>query len=244
MQTCGTWTSSYRLVLGLLQELDIKPEFAPAEILDDRASTEQDARWDVVFTRIAALQEYGWHAAIQEMLWATDTLNGALTEMDWDRLEPELGRVRARWTDEKRSENVVNYLTPVATPIPVQVPRIRSKSTAPEVTLTYKPTDDMTFFGAYKRGFKSGSFIAATVATPNSNNSFGDEKVKGWEVGFKSRLLDRRMLVNIAFYDYKFKGLQVGAIEQPQGGIPIIHTINATSSSPTPEAASRVRVVL
>src|SRR5207248_2439657 len=100
MQTCGTWTSSYRLVLGLLQELDIKPEFAPAEILDDRASTEQDARWDVVFTRIAALQEYGWHAAIQEMLWATDTLNGALTEMDWDRLEPELGRVRARWTDE------------------------------------------------------------------------------------------------------------------------------------------------
>src|SRR5439155_26054190 len=68
MQNCGTWTSSYRLVLGLLQELDVKPEFAPAEVLDDGASSEEDARWDVVFTRIAALQEYGWHAAIEEML--------------------------------------------------------------------------------------------------------------------------------------------------------------------------------
>jgi iron complex outermembrane receptor protein len=131
----------------------------------------------------------------------------------------------ARYTDEKRDQEVTNYLTGLR--VPVKVDAIHTKNTAPEFTLTYRPTNDLTFFGAYKRAYKSGGFTAATVATPGSDNSFGDEKAKGWEIGLKSRLLDRRLLLNVAFYDYRYNGLQVGAIEQQQGGVPIIHTINA-----------------
>jgi iron complex outermembrane receptor protein len=136
----------------------------------------------------------------------------------------------ARWTDEKRSEEPVNYITGTATPINVLTPKIGSKTTAPEVTLTYRPTDDLTFFGALKRGYKSGSFSIATPPTNGADNSFGDEKVEGGEVGLKSRLLDRRMNVNLAAYDYHYTGLQVGAVEPAVNGLPIIRTVNAGSA--------------
>ncbi|CAN7579098.1 TonB-dependent receptor [Phenylobacterium sp. LjRoot219] len=133
----------------------------------------------------------------------------------------------ARYTDEERTAQALNYLTPTPTVIPIQVPRLHSKNTAPEVTLTYRPKDNLTLFGAYKRAYKSGSFSIATVPTPNSNPSFDDEKVKGGEIGLKSRLLDRRLALNVAVYDYRYTGLQVGAVEQISNGQPVIRTINA-----------------
>jgi len=134
----------------------------------------------------------------------------------------------ARYTDETRKESVFNYIT--ASPIPVAVPKLHASNVAPEATLTYTPTQDLTFFAAYKQAYKSGSFSIATVPTPGSNNSFGDEKVEGGEIGMKSRLLDRQLLFNIAAYDYRYYGLQVGAVEPTVGGAPIIRTVNAGSA--------------
>ncbi len=44
------------------------------------------------------MQEYGWHGAIEDMMWATDTLRDGLTELDWDKLKPELSLARSNWT--------------------------------------------------------------------------------------------------------------------------------------------------
>ncbi|MEZ5736778.1 MAG: TonB-dependent receptor [Novosphingobium sp.] len=82
-----------------------------------------------------------------------------------------------RWTDEKRTESPVNFGSPVT----VLNPRLRSKNTVPEVTLTYTPTDNLTVFAAYKKAYKSGSFSMATSPRPNTDNSFSDEKVEGGE---------------------------------------------------------------
>ena len=143
-----------------------------------------------------------------------------------------------RWTDEARSLSVFDFqnnfdLTPF-----LPRSRVHSSTFSPEATITYTPTDDLTVFGSYKKGFKSGSFSVATppaaVRDPAtgavigaSDNSFDDEKVEGYEIGVKSRLLDRSFLVNVAFYDYRYKGLQVGGIEPTVGGVPVIRTVNA-----------------
>lgn len=132
-----------------------------------------------------------------------------------------------RYSDEKRSERVFDFqnnrdLTPT-----LPVPSIRSKTWSPEFTLTYTPTDDMTVFGSLKKGYKSGSYKLAVPAQAGEDNSFGDEKVKGYEIGLKTRLLDRSLLFNAAFYDYYYDGLQVGAIENSVGGVPVIRTVNA-----------------
>jgi iron complex outermembrane receptor protein len=134
----------------------------------------------------------------------------------------------ARWNDETRSQQVFNILTNA--PVTVAVPRIHASNVSPEITLTYTPTDDLTFFASYKKGYKSGSFSIATVPLPGANNAFGDERVEGAEAGIKARLLDRSLLLNLAAYDYRYKGLQVGGIEPSTNGVPIIRTVNAGSA--------------
>ena len=156
------------------------------------------------------------------------TTHSLFGQARWDILERLELAAGLRWTDEKRSENPFNYLTNAPTVVPI--PEIESKRYSPEVTLTYRPTDDLTAFGAWKQGFKSGSFSIATPAVTGLNNAFGDEKVNGGELGLKSRLLDHRLAVNAAAYYYDYSGLQVGVISPPVDGLPIIQTLNAATA--------------
>jgi hypothetical protein len=102
MEHCGTWTSSYRLVLGLLEEIDNTPAFSPQALAYDGQSPgeeETDALWDVVYTRFAALQEYGWHAGLESLMWATDAVNGSLADLNWQQLQGELSQLRKQWIE-------------------------------------------------------------------------------------------------------------------------------------------------
>ncbi|MBV1687364.1 TonB-dependent receptor [Novosphingobium sp. G106] len=142
-----------------------------------------------------------------------------------------------RYADERRDLSVIDYHANVTnTP---GVPEVRdltptlpvtdnhSKTWSPEATITYTPNDDLTIFASYKKGYKSGSFSVAVPATAGQDKHFGDEKVRGFEVGLKSRLLDRSLLANLAFYDYIYDGLQVGVIEGFVNGSPVINTRNS-----------------
>jgi iron complex outermembrane receptor protein len=137
-----------------------------------------------------------------------------------------------RWTDEKRNQYATNLITGTPVPINMPVPEIHASNFAPEVTITYKPTEDMTFFGALKQGYKSGSFnVGVSAPAAGEHNEFGDEKVQGGEVGMKSRWLDRRLQVNLGSYYYKYTGLQVSANAPTTGGIPQTRTLNAGSAN-------------
>ena len=137
-----------------------------------------------------------------------------------------------RYTDEKRHDDAssITSFGSGTTPTPILRPDLRSKNWSPELTITYTPTDDLTIFGALKQGYKSGSYVMTLPAAPNRDNSFGDERVRGGEIGVKTRLADRSLTVNGAFYYYRYSDLQVGANEQAEGGLPVVRTINAASS--------------
>ncbi len=104
MDHCGTWTSSYRLVLGLLEEIDETPAFTRrALFVSDGSSaqeTAENALWDVVFVRLSAIQEYGWHAGLETLMWVSDAVNGSLVELNWTRLQGELSSLRDKWIGE------------------------------------------------------------------------------------------------------------------------------------------------
>jgi hypothetical protein len=114
MDRCGTWRSSYRLVLALVHELDTEPRFDTGSLVrvqgtsDD--ATHEQALWDVVFTRLAALQEYGFHSGIEDLMWVTDSLNGGLSELNWRVLRDDIAKQRSQWSDRiimhARSEHV------------------------------------------------------------------------------------------------------------------------------------------
>jgi iron complex outermembrane recepter protein len=132
-----------------------------------------------------------------------------------------------RWTDETRSQTVFDFKNNIdLTPL-LPVTSINANNFSPEATINYTPTDDLTIFASYKKAFKSGSFKVAVPAVAGEDNSFDDEQVQGYETGVKSRLFYRSLIANLAFYDYYYKGLQVGAIEDAVGGVPVIRTINA-----------------
>jgi hypothetical protein len=101
---CGTWRSSSRLVLGLMEEIDSTPQFSPRDLVvpesESPAEIEEQARWDAVFVRLSAMQEYAGHAGLEKLMWVTDQLNGGLSELNWDKLQKELQRFRMEWIDE------------------------------------------------------------------------------------------------------------------------------------------------
>jgi hypothetical protein len=100
MDKCGTWRSSYRLVLALLQELPTEPHFIDEDLNESGDSVEvtrAEALWDVIFTRIAGIQEYGFHSGLERLIWAMDELNGGLSSLDWGQLAPELTSRRSEW---------------------------------------------------------------------------------------------------------------------------------------------------
>ena len=157
----------------------------------------------------------------------SDSVFGQVRYKVIPRLEIAAG---LRWTHETRSDTPYNLASGAPVLVHLAVPEIKSDNLSPELTLTYRPTDTMTLFGSLKKGFKSGSFTITTPVFDGTNNSFGDEKVQGGEVGAKTRFFDRQLAMNLALYDYRYTGLQVGANSIAQGGLPVETTVNAGSA--------------
>lgn len=98
MANCGTWRSSYRPVLALVQELPKTPRFELDDLVDEHNSATDEAGWDVFFTRISGIQEYGFHAGLEELMWATDYLGASLIDLDWAALQRRLSTKSSEWT--------------------------------------------------------------------------------------------------------------------------------------------------
>jgi iron complex outermembrane receptor protein len=137
----------------------------------------------------------------------------------------------ARWTSERRSFTAHRFPQFGGGYVPVATPARDTDNWSPEFTATYRPTDDVTLFASWKKGYKSGSYNLSTLPVPGAENSYADESVKGYEGGVKARLFERRMTVNLAAYGYDYDNLQVGAVlPAAPGTIPITQTLNAAKA--------------
>lgn len=119
--------------------------------------------------------------------------------------------VGGRQTWEKKELPLVLSATAAGQPLaPVSVLQDRGKweNFSPEVSLTYRPTDRLTLFASFKRGFLSGGFNSGAT---NFSRSlvYNQQTTEGFEGGIKAALLDGALRTNLALYNYKTKGLQV-----------------------------------
>ncbi|HEX6999599.1 MAG TPA: TonB-dependent receptor [Gammaproteobacteria bacterium] len=87
-------------------------------------------------------------------------------------------------------------------------------SVQPKLTLSWRPNDDMTVYGTYAEGFRSGGFnlsgVAAGVQTliaagvpglpQGVRDSFDQEDTKGLEFGFKSAFRDGAVRLDAALF--------------------------------------------
>lgn len=98
------------------------------------------------------------------------------------------------------------------TEIPLAVPVKKFNNVSPEVTISWRPTNQLTVFGGWKRGFISGGFNSSGTGTGVAilpDRSYGQEVVEGFEAGIKTALLDNSLRLNLSAFNYKVKGLQV-----------------------------------
>ncbi|MCE7796407.1 TonB-dependent receptor [Sphingobium sufflavum] len=104
-----------------------------------------------------------------------------------------------------------------ATPFTIVNPRRTYDDFSPEVTLTYKPTDNLTLYGAYREGFTSGGFntLPTQLSSPAfpalapRDLSFDQMTAKGGEIGIKGLLAGRQISFDLTGYHYEYDGLQL-----------------------------------
>ncbi|MFM7028250.1 MAG: TonB-dependent receptor [Chakrabartia sp.] len=102
------------------------------------------------------------------------------------------------------------------------VPDATYNNFSPAVTLGYEVSDSVNVYGRFARGFKSGGFNGETNVFYDPGAPEGcpqgltelcepyrPEKVDSYEIGLKSKLLDNRLILNLAaFYD-RHKDIQL-----------------------------------
>ncbi|MDP3907361.1 TonB-dependent receptor [Novosphingobium sp.] len=153
------------------------------------------------------------------------------TQLDYnltDALKLTLG---ARYTHEKkdiRRYMRINYdaANGITSPLVVAniaygaVPDAKYNDFSPAATISYAVNDDINVYARYARGFKSGGFngetnlfAAPTAACPTGAlelcEPYRPEKVDSYELGLKTRLLDGKLIFNVAAFQDEHKDIQL-----------------------------------
>nr|WP_089217716.1 TonB-dependent receptor [Sphingomonas laterariae] len=107
------------------------------------------------------------------------------------------------------------------------IPKAKYNNLSPAATVRYELTDRINVYARYARGYKSGGFNGETssVGAPTAEcpsgalelcDPYKPEKVDSYEIGFKSRLLDNKLQLNIAGFWDEHKDIQL-AVFTAQG---------------------------
>ncbi len=84
---------------------------------------------------------------------------------------------------------------------------LRFEQFQPKINLTWRTNDQLMIYGGYAKGFQAGGFNGAQTFERTGGtvpNEYGDSTADNFEVGFKSTLLDGRMVLNgAAFFNTK-----------------------------------------
>ena len=140
----------------------------------------------------------------------------AFAELRWNILDNLELAGGARWSREEKDSFADQYYHhPAFSSVFADrtfTDRFRDENVSPQATLTWKPTRDVTLYGAYKQGFKAGGFNTSMTVGPATllrEGQFKSETAEGGEIGLRTELLDRQLRFNVTAYDYTFNDLQV-----------------------------------
>jgi iron complex outermembrane receptor protein len=148
-----------------------------------------------------------------------DTTSWSLyADVIWDVNDQWEFSAGARYSDEQRDSSIrIDYLHEILLALGALSPQgfqnlFEDDDISPQISVAYRPRDEMMFFAAYREGFKSGGFDASFLLGPGStldDLTFNSEKASGYEFGFKSELLDRTFQLDATAYSFEYRDLQV-----------------------------------
>ncbi len=166
-------------------------------------------------------------------------------ELDWEPSETLAVHIGGRFNHENKElilsgssvNRLVQRINPTSPNVTNFVQDEKSEAKEPgvawDITFSYLPTDDVTFYAKYARGWK-GPHINGLVLSPASvaggdslTTPVDPEQVDSMEVGLKSLWWDARARLNFAFFYYDYNDIQVFRLRNTAGGVPVNQLINA-----------------
>lgn len=91
----------------------------------------------------------------------------------------------------------------------------------PSATLRFEPSNDVTLYARYAKGYKPGGWTGEDANTPaEALVSFDPETANSFEVGAKLALAGRRLFINAAAYYTNYDNLQTNQFLSPGPGMP------------------------
>lgn len=142
----------------------------------------------------------------ENQAWA---LFGQISYDMTDQLELNLA---GRYDEEDREQRV----SPLSTGgVPGALNSATFDKFSPKVTLRYQPTEDLTLYGSWGEGFRSGQFnqngtaaAAQAAGVQGVQDIVDQEESESVELGFKSDLFGNRLRLNGAWFDTTVEGQQ------------------------------------
>jgi len=149
----------------------------------------------------------------------------AFGDLSIDLTDTLSASVGGRWTRDERSADVLRQAyTGIRSPffgnaaaIPAAFANTDYTNSAtfeeftPRVSLTWEPIQELTLYGSYSKGFKSGGFDMRgdALLTPDTVNGYQPEFVDTFELGFHSNFWDRRASLSGAVFHSKYEDMQI-----------------------------------
>ncbi len=102
-----------------------------------------------------------------------------------------------------------------------------------QISLDYRPVDDLMFYGTYSRGFKSGGFQGDAPTQALAQVPFEPEYADNYELGVKSQLFDNTLQLNLTAFLVDYDDMQLSLRQEAVPGDPTTATqviINAGSA--------------
>ncbi len=161
-------------------------------------------------------------AGVGDVLFTQDnttTSYAVYGQADWDLTEQLTLTYGVRWAEDEKeiTQNSIDLLGTTPSGVPLILPSfaapVFAEDSWSEVThklsLAWRPTDDLMFYATYAEGFKSGAFQSQTNLASVASEPVDPEIVENIEVGMKSSWWDRRLQLNLSYYDMDYEDLQV-----------------------------------
>jgi iron complex outermembrane receptor protein len=128
---------------------------------------------------------------------------GQGTLVAWEKLDLTAG---LRVDYEDKDAILQNSYSPVIMPATRLDANDDFVQVSPQFSLAYHLQENHTAYATVSHGFKAGGFNASS---PAGDESYGEETTWSYEIGAKSRFLDDRLLVNLAFFYINWDDLQL-----------------------------------
>lgn len=124
-------------------------------------------------------------------------------QVDYALTDTVIVSVGGRYSEEKIRTNVIGQTG-------VQETVVSAQDTftdfSPRFALNWTVSDEVSVYGTVSKGFKSGG---VQIAPSPERESYDPETLWNYEIGVKTELLDRRLLLNLAVFYMDWEDLQV-----------------------------------